>query len=79
LKRLEQVEGSLSTPGGDVFPVTLTLTVAELHGVMGIKSVEVARVELASRVPDGTYMLDYFYMEPFHGPVDVKHGAIVFA
>jgi hypothetical protein len=46
---------------------------------MGIESEEVARAELVSRVPDGTYILDYFYMKLFHGPVGVKHGAFVAA
>jgi hypothetical protein len=62
-----------------VFPVILTVTVAELPGAMGIESEEGARVELASRVPDGTYMLDYFYMNPVHRTVAVKHGAFVSA
>lgn len=62
-----------------MFPVILTLTIAELPGAMGVESEEVARVELASRVPDGTYMLDYFYIRPVHRTVVVKLGSFVAA
>lgn len=77
--RIEQVEGTLTTSGGDVCPVILNLTVAELRRGAGIESEAVARVELASRVPDGTYMLDYFYMEPIHRQVRVQNGVFVAA
>jgi hypothetical protein len=79
MKRVEQIEGSLSTEAGDKFPILLTLTIVELHGTAGVESEEPASVRLASQVADGVYTLDYFYMKPIHRPVRVKYGAFVSA
>jgi len=74
-----KTEGTLSNRSGDVYPVWLNLTVAALHGETGIEDEMVSRVELASDVPDGEYMLDYFYRKPFHGLMRVRFGALVAA
>jgi hypothetical protein len=78
-ERAEQIEGTLSTTTGDVLPVALIATVVELRGQAGIEDEMVSRVRLASRVPDGSYVLDYFYLKPFRGSVRVKYGTLVAA
>ncbi len=79
MTKLVKTEGTLSTRSGDVYPVSLNLTVAELHGETGTEDETVSRVELASGVPDGEYMLDYFYRKPFRSAVRVRFGALVAA
>jgi hypothetical protein len=39
----------------------------------------VSRVELDSGVPDGEYVLNYFYRKEFHGLVRVRFGALLAA
>jgi len=69
------IDGSLTTKDGDVLRVGLILTVVELPGAPGFE--EVSRVELASHVQDGDYILEYFYQKPFRGSVRVKLGVLM--
>jgi hypothetical protein len=72
-----KAEGTLTTRAGDLYPVRLNLTIAELQGATGIEDEMVSRVELDSSVPDGEYMLDYFHRKEFHGLVRVRFGALM--
>lgn len=73
------IEGTLSTRSGDAYPIWLNLAIAELPGETGIQDDTISCVELVSDVPDEEYMLDYFYLTPFHGSVRVRFGALVAA
>jgi hypothetical protein len=74
-----QAHGSLTTKSGDVLKVKLTLTVIERRGTTGVEDEEVSRVELASDVQDGDYILEYFYRKPFRESVRVKLGVLTAA
>jgi len=77
MKRFERIEGSLTNPSGDAYPVRLEITVAVLQGSYGIEDEHVAEVRLLSRVPDGEYYLDYFYEKPVSRRLRVKHNSLL--
>ena len=68
---------TMTGTGGDVYSVSLRATIAELHGSMGIEDQEIARIELIDQIPDGNYILEYFYLKPFHGQVRVVNGSLL--
>jgi hypothetical protein len=73
---VRRIEAKLSSTGGDVYPVELVATVAQLHGNAGIEDQAVAGVELLDWVPNGEYVLEYSYVKPFRGRVRVLNGSL---
>jgi hypothetical protein len=79
-RTVKRIEGTLSSTGGDSHQVWLEATVAELHGSLGAEDSAISRVALAPDnpgIPDGEYVLEYFYGKPFHEHVRIKLGRLV--
>jgi hypothetical protein len=73
----KSVTGTLSSASGDICAVNLHLTV-QSFAVNGIESETVSKIELLSRdVPDGDYVLEYFYLKSIRCDVQVKHGELI--
>jgi hypothetical protein len=75
-KRVLVIDATLTNSAGDVFPVSLIVTVTELLGSAGVEDEEVARRELFDKVPDGEYILEHFSPKPFHGKARVANGSL---
>lgn len=73
-RRIEEIDGMLTTQGGDVLRVRLAATVAEVLGSTAVEAEEISRLELLTDVPDGEYVLDYFYARPRRDRVCVRFG-----
>jgi hypothetical protein len=76
---MEQVEGKLSSIAGEIFAVSLRLTTKSLFGESGFAVDEVVSevALITSRVPDGEYVLEYFYSRPVREHVRVKYGVLL--
>jgi len=59
--------------------VFLDITTVTLHERGSVVDEAVAEVSLASRVPDGDYVLEYACCGPFRGSIRVKYGVLVAA
>ncbi len=75
--RIDTIEGTLVEPSGGARQVRLIATIAELRGQHGIEDEHIARIELASPVPDGDYSLSYHHGKPYNQRVAVKHGMLI--
>jgi hypothetical protein len=74
----KSAKGMLTSTSGDIHAVDLHVTIQSLAGADGIESETVSKIELLSRdVPDGDYVLEYFYLKPTHRYVQVKHGELI--
>jgi hypothetical protein len=74
----EIVAGKLSSIAGDVHHVELRLAVRQLSGATGVEDHAVLQHELVSEgIPDGLYVLEYSYVSPFRGHVQVKDGNLL--
>jgi hypothetical protein len=79
-QRMIRIAGLMTKPGGDLYPVWLQATVAELPEPYEVKDAQIARVDLAtggSNLPDGDYILEYFYRKPFNGNARIKSGRLL--
>jgi hypothetical protein len=77
--RFEIVEGKLTSDTGSEIRVRLRLTVQELLGQNPTPDdVTVSWRELiGGNVPDGNYMLEYFYLKRYIEPVRVHSGQLL--
>ena len=79
-QRMIRIAGIMTNPGGDLYHVWLQAAVAELPGPYEVKDAQIARLDLAtgvSNLPDGDYILEYFYRKPFNGNARIKSGRLV--
>jgi hypothetical protein len=79
-QRMARIEGMMINSGGDLYHVWLEAAIAELPGPYEVKGAQIARLDLAtgvSNLPDGDYILEYFYRKPFHGNARIKSGRLV--
>jgi len=79
-QRMISIAGMMTNSGGDLYHVWLEAAVAELPGPYEVEDAQIARVDLAtgaSKLPDGDYILEYFYRKPFYGYARVKSGRLV--
>jgi hypothetical protein len=75
---VEIVAGKLSSIAGDVHHVELRLAVRQVSGATGAEDQAVHQHELVTEgIPDGLYVLEYSYMNPFRGQVQVKDGNLL--
>lgn len=75
---VEMVDGTLSRKDGSIIRVRLRLTTQSLMGQHGVDDKMVSETELASsRVPDGEYILEYFYLKPHREAVTVHLGQLI--
>jgi hypothetical protein len=65
---LRLIDATMTTKAGDVYPVSLRATVSEDRTV--------ARLELIDALPNGDYVLEYFYGKPFHGEARVVNSSL---
>lgn len=79
MTRFDRIEGTLSNPSGDVYPIRLEIVVAVLQETNKAEDEHVAEVRLLSRVPDGEYYLDYFYEEYVSKRVHVRRNALLYS
>jgi hypothetical protein len=59
----------MTSQAGDVYPVSLRATISEDRTV--------TRLELIDALPNGDYILEYFYGKPFHTEARVVNGFLV--
>ena len=79
-QRMIHIAGMMTSSGGDLYHVWLKAGVAELPGPYEVEDAQIARLDLAtgvSNLPDGDYILEYFYRKPFFGNARVKSGRLV--
>jgi hypothetical protein len=79
-QRMISIAGMMTNSGGDLYHVWLEAAVAELPGPYEVEDAQIARVDLAtgaSKLPDGDYILEYFYRKPFYGYARVKSGRLL--
>jgi hypothetical protein len=70
----------LASTDGDLYLVWLEATVAKLSGKFGLQEEQISQLELASgdsKLPDGEYMLEYFFGKQFHRPVWIRLGTLI--
>jgi hypothetical protein len=77
-KIIELIEGTFTMDDGQTRPVELEVTAVELRSDHGIDSRAISSVRLVSaHIPDGEYVLDYFYFEPLSKRVRVRYGMLM--
>lgn len=72
----EMVVGRLTDDAGKNFPVGLQLTVESLSCSDEAPPVSKC-ILVAGKVPDGTYVVEYFYFKWYREPVSVQFGILV--
>jgi hypothetical protein len=79
-QRMISVAGMMTSSGGDLYHVRLKAAVVELPEPYEVEDAQIARLDLAtgvSNLPDGDYILEYFYRKPFNGNVRIKSGRLM--
>jgi hypothetical protein len=74
---VKRIEGRMSNTAGDSFLVSLDAAVTELRGTSGVEDASISSLALAAdnpRIPDGEYVMEYFFGKPLHEQVRVKLG-----
>ena len=66
----EKVVGTLTDDAGKNFPIGLELTVETLAGSEKMPPVSKCKL-VFGKVPDGTYVVEYFYFKWYREPVRV--------
>jgi hypothetical protein len=77
---VKRIEGKISGTSGDTYSVGFDATVTEHAGSSGVEDATISGIALASdnpRIPDGEYVLEYFYGKPLHEHVRVKLGVLM--
>jgi len=72
-----KLPGALTSESGEVLEVALGLTVKQLLGEGGVANEEIEHIELLIVVPDGKYVLSYFYQRTHRSHVQVKFSTLV--
>jgi hypothetical protein len=72
----EMVVGRLTDNAGTNFPVGLRLTVERFPSSDEVPPVSTCKL-VFGEVPDGTYVVEYFYFKWYREPVRVQFGVLV--
>jgi hypothetical protein len=69
----------LTSTEGDLYLVRLDATVAGFLGNLGVEEEQISKLALAngnSKLPDGEYVLEYFFGKSFHRRVWINLGIL---
>jgi hypothetical protein len=74
----EIVDGKLTRTDGSIINVRLRLTTqSKMEGSRVIDKMVSETALMSSAVPDGDYVLEYFYLKAYRDPVRIRFGQLL--